>query len=126
MPSFLFPNQLQPLKYIRQDRQAQVVRDSFLPPWGLVQLIKILGELRLFQYLWEKFVIFGKQTITGTVFQGNGGMLLSSPGVSPAYMGVGYIIGPKLGALNFSGGLLAWGLMAPMIMYFLMPECRSA
>ena len=37
-------------------------------------------------------------------------------------MGVGYIIGPKLGALNFSGGLLAWGLMAPMILYFLIPD----
>jgi putative OPT family oligopeptide transporter len=89
---------------------------------GLGGLIKILGELKLFQYLWEKFIIFGKQTITGTVFQGKGGMLLSSPGVSPAYIGVGYIIGPKLGALNFSGGLLAWGLMAPMIMYFLIPN----
>jgi len=85
-------------------------------------LIKILGELRLFQYLWEKFVLFGKQTISGTIFTGQGGMLLSSPGVSPAYMGVGYIIGPKLGALNFSGGLIAWGLMAPMIMYFLIPS----
>src|SRR5208283_3809967 len=47
---------------------------------GLGALVKILGELRLFQYLWEKFVVFGKQTITGTVFQGNGGMMLSSPG----------------------------------------------
>jgi len=89
---------------------------------GLGGLIKILGELKLFQYLWEKFIVFGQQTITGTVFQGKGGMLLSSPGVSPAYMGVGYIIGPKLGALNFSGWLLAWGLMAPMIMYFLIPN----
>ncbi|MGE5425015.1 MAG: OPT family oligopeptide transporter [Syntrophothermus sp.] len=85
-------------------------------------VIKLLAELRLFKYLWEKFVTFGNQTITGTVFKGQGGMLLSSPGISPAYMGVGYIIGPKLGALNFSGGLLAWGLMAPMIMYFLMPS----
>lgn len=89
---------------------------------GLGGMIKLLAELRLFQYLWEKFVFFGKQTITGTVFKGQGGMLLSSPGVSPAYMGVGYIIGPKLGALNFSGGLLAWGLLAPMIMYFLLPS----
>ena len=93
----------------------------FFYAMGLGGLIKILGELRLFQYLWEKFIFFGKQTITGTVFQGQGGMLLSSPGVSPAYMGVGYIIGPRLGALNFSGGILAWGLLAPMIMYFLMP-----
>jgi putative OPT family oligopeptide transporter len=89
---------------------------------GLGGLIKILGELKLFQFLWEKFIVFGKQTISGTIFQGQGGMLLSSPGISPAYMGVGYIIGPKLGALNFSGGLLAWGLLAPMIMYFLMPS----
>ncbi|MCK9220114.1 MAG: oligopeptide transporter, OPT family [Bacteroidales bacterium] len=89
---------------------------------GFGGLIKILGELKLFQYLWEKFIVFGKQTISGTVFTGQGGMLLSSPGISPAYMGVGYIIGPKLGALNFSGGLLAWGLLAPMIMYFLMPS----
>ncbi|MCX6282041.1 MAG: oligopeptide transporter, OPT family [Bacteroidetes bacterium] len=88
---------------------------------GLGALVKILGELKFFLYLWEKFVYWGKQTISGTVFTGKGGMMLSSPGVSPAYMGVGYIIGPKLGALNFSGGLLAWGLMVPMIMYFILP-----
>jgi len=89
---------------------------------GLGALVKILGELKFFLYLWEKFIYWGKQTISGTIFTGQGGMMLSSPGVSPAYMGVGYIIGPKLGALNFSGGLLAWGLMVPMIMYFLMPN----
>ncbi|MDP1622085.1 MAG: oligopeptide transporter, OPT family [Bacteroidales bacterium] len=89
---------------------------------GLGGLIKILGELKLFQYLWEKFVTFSNQTIAGTAFTGQGGMLLSSPGVSPAYMGVGYIIGPRLGALNFSGGIIAWGLMAPMILYFLTPS----
>ncbi len=48
-------------------------------------------------------------------------MLLSSPGVSPAYIGVGYIIGPKLASLNFSGGLLAWGLFVPLLTYFLGP-----
>ena len=88
---------------------------------GLGALIKLLGELRFFLYIWEKFIVWGKQTISGTIFTGKGGMMLSSPGVSPAYMGVGYIIGPKLGALNFSGGLLAWGLMVPMIMYFILP-----
>ena len=89
---------------------------------GLGGLIKILAEVRLFQYIWEKFIVFSQQTIAGTVFTGKGGMLLSSPGVSPAYMGVGYIIGPRLGALNFSGGLIAWGLLAPMILYFLLPS----
>ena len=33
--------------------------------------------------------------------------------MSPAFLGVGYIIGPKLAGINFSGGVLAWGLLAP-------------
>jgi len=37
-------------------------------------------------------------------------------------MGVGYIIGPNLAALNFSGGLLAWGLFVPLLLYFLVLE----
>ncbi|MHC1706148.1 MAG: OPT family oligopeptide transporter [Bacteroidales bacterium] len=85
-------------------------------------IIKTLGELKFFAASWEKFVIFSKQTITGTTISGQGGLLLSSPGISPAYMGVGYIIGPKLGALNFSGGIIAWGLLAPMILYFITPN----
>lgn len=84
-------------------------------------LVKALAEFKLFAETWEHFVTFAKQTITGTSIQGQGGILLSSPGISPAYMGVGYIIGPRLGALNFSGGLLAWGLLTPMIMYFIGP-----
>src|SRR6218665_2545895 len=83
--------------------------------------IKILGDLKLFAAQWEKFIPFGKETIAGTPPTGQGGLMLSSPAISPAYLGVGYIIGPKLGALNFSGGVLAWGLLAPIIYYFLSP-----
>ena len=48
----------------------------------------------------------------------------SLPAISPAYLGVGYIIGPR-SALNFAGGLLAWGLLVPMLMYFLGPELQK-
>lgn len=88
---------------------------------GFGALVKLLAEFKIFPALWEKFIVFSKQTITGTVFSGQGGILLSSPGVSPAYMGVGYIIGPKLASLNFSGGLIAWGLLTPIIYYFMSP-----
>lgn len=84
-------------------------------------IVKALGQFKLFPEVVEKFIPFGKQTITGTNFAGQGGILLSSPGISPAYMGVGYIIGPKLAALNFSGGMIAWGLLTPIILYFLAP-----
>ena len=84
-------------------------------------VIKALAEFKLFPETFEQFVTFAKTTITGTVIKGQGGILVSSPGISPAYMGVGYIIGPKLGALNFSGGLIAWGLLTPIILYFITP-----
>jgi putative OPT family oligopeptide transporter len=51
-----------------------------------------------------------------------GATLATAPAVSPAYLGVGYIIGPRLAALNFSGGVLAWGLLVPLLAYFLGPH----
>lgn len=83
--------------------------------------VQALLKFKFFPGVWEKFVYFSKQTITGTKFVGQGGMVMSSPGISPAYMGVGYIIGPKLAALNFSGGMIAWGLLTPIILYFIAP-----
>src|SRR5437762_2725891 len=49
----------------------------------------------------------------------------AAPSVSPAYIGVGYIIGPELAALNFSGGVLAWGLMVPLLIFLLGPQLQS-
>jgi putative OPT family oligopeptide transporter len=46
----------------------------------------------------------------------------SAPAISPAYLGVGYIIGPRLGALNFAGGVFAWGLLVPLLSFFLGPQ----
>lgn len=93
---------------------------------ALGALVNFLGKFKIFPVLWERFLSFNAQVITGTAFQGKGGMLLSSPGVSPAYMGVGYIIGPKLASLNFSGGMIAWGLLTPIILYFLAPHIDIA
>lgn len=88
---------------------------------GIGALIKALGEFKLFASGWASFVQFFETTIKGTALTAKGGMVLSSPAVKPAYVGVGYIIGPKLASLNFSGGLIAWGLLTPIIYYFLGP-----
>lgn len=74
---------------------------------GVGALIQALGNFKLFATHWDSLVSLGK-----------GGILFRSPDVSPAYMGVGYIIGPRLAALNFSGGVIAWGLLAPTIAFF--------
>ncbi|SPF31594.1 Oligopeptide transporter OPT [Candidatus Sulfotelmatobacter kueseliae] len=59
-------------------------------------------------------------TVTG------GATLFNGPDVSPAYLGVGYIIGPRLGALNFAGGVLAWGLLVPLLTFTIGPYIQAA
>jgi putative OPT family oligopeptide transporter len=96
---------------------------------GIGAVIQTLVQIQIFATTWEHFVRFSANIIKlGAKWKANvtGGMLLSSPGISPAYMGVGYIIGPKLGALNFAGGVLAWGLLVPIISYFLAPAIMPA
>jgi putative OPT family oligopeptide transporter len=51
--------------------------------------------------------------------------VFSGPTVSPAYIGVGYVIGPMLASLNFSGSIIAWGLLIPLLMYFLGPQLKE-
>jgi putative OPT family oligopeptide transporter len=93
-------------------------------------LVTLLAKFSIFADYWERFIVFGKQGITGlgSFFGdkigviGKGGALAGSPAISPAYVGVGYIIGPRLASLNFSGSVLAWGLLTPIILYFLGPQ----
>jgi len=59
-------------------------------------------------------------TVTG------GATLFTGPDVSPAYLGVGYIIGPRLAALNFAGGVLAWGLLVPLLTFTIGPYIQAA
>ncbi len=68
----------------------------------------------------ESFVKLGLSDTAPKVATG-GVTHFAAPAVTPAYLGVGYIIGPELGALNFAGGMLAWGLFVPLLVYFLGP-----
>jgi OPT family oligopeptide transporter len=88
---------------------------------GIGSLVQALGQTNFFHISFDKFIQFKSQILKSTAIKVKGGALLSAPAVSPAYMGVGYIIGPKLGALNFSGGLVAWGLLSPLIYLFVSP-----
>jgi putative OPT family oligopeptide transporter len=43
--------------------------------------------------------------------------------ITPEYLGVGYIIGPRIAAEMFSGGVLSWLVLIPLISLFV-PEAR--
>src|SRR5215475_4020545 len=59
------------------------------------------------------------------VLNAGGVSTVAGPTVSPAFLGVGYIIGPELAALNFSGSVIAWGLMIPILIFFLGPQLQT-
>jgi putative OPT family oligopeptide transporter len=98
---------------------------------GLGALIYALGVVKIFAATKEfiikvgtigaSFVRLGTAAESTKVAAG-GTVAVAGPGIYPAYIGVGYIIGPRLASLNFAGGVLAWGLFAPLLMFFLGPQ----
>ncbi len=98
---------------------------------GVGAVIKLLGDAGVFRAsndfqvgvgkFKESFVRLGLTKDANTISAG-GVTTIAAPAATPAYMGVGYIIGPELGALNFAGGLLAWGLFVPLLVFFLGPN----
>ncbi len=98
---------------------------------GVGALIKILGDSGVFRASNEFHVAVGKfkesfvrlgLSKDANAIPAGGVTTIAAPAATPAYMGVGYIIGPELGALNFAGGLLAWGLFVPLLVFFLGPS----
>src|SRR5262249_905584 len=55
------------------------------------------------------------------VLAAGGASTFAAPSVSPAYLGVGYIIGLRLASIQFAGSVLAWGLLFPLLVFFFGP-----
>ena len=51
---------------------------------------------------------------TGSI---KGRMFIETPAANAAMAGVGYIIGPKLAALTFSGGVIGWLFLMPILLF---------
>jgi putative OPT family oligopeptide transporter len=64
-------------------------------------------------------------TETSNVLAAGGASTFAAPSVSPAYLGVGYIIGLRLASIQFAGGVLAWGLIVPLVIFLMGPELHS-
>ncbi len=98
---------------------------------GIGAVLYTLGAIKIFAATKEFFIKVGNIGASfvrlGTSAEAprvdaGGTAVVSGPGIYPAYIGVGYIIGPRLASLNFAGGVLAWGLFAPLLMFFLGPQ----
>jgi putative OPT family oligopeptide transporter len=114
-------------------RGAQAAKYLF---WniGIGGVVYMLGRFGLFAADKDFHPVVGSlghsQVRLGTAGSTNlvaagGTSMFAAPSVSPAYLGVGYIIGLRLAALQFAGGVLAWGLMVPLLIFFLGPQLKQ-
>jgi len=130
-PDLPFPESAAAAEIHKAGQRGSDAAATLFQAMGLGSIIFLLGEFRLFSAS-RDFIVkigdLGRTTLrlgvgaNAPVLGTGGASIISMPAVSPAYLGVGYIIGPKLAALNFSGGVIAWGLMVPLLMYFLGPQ----
>src|SRR6478736_5914533 len=133
-PSLPFPESLAAAEIHKAgQRGAEAARYLF---WniGVGSLVQLMGAFSLYAVDKDIAIPIGKLGTTGVrlgpsgstnVVPTGGFSMFSGPTVSPAYMGVGYVIGPTLSALQFSGGVLAWGVLVPLFMYFLGPRLQE-
>jgi putative OPT family oligopeptide transporter len=101
---------------------------------GFGAVLYFLGAMKLYDQSRDFMVRIGTLGLskvrlgaaaTAPAVSAGGFSTISAPAVSPAYLGVGYIIGPQLASLNFSGGVVAWGLLVPLLIYFLGPQLKD-
>jgi putative OPT family oligopeptide transporter len=130
-PDLVFPESVAAAEIHKAGQKGSQGAKHLFQAMGLGALLYSLGVVQLFAAskdfiikvgkIGTSFVRLGAAKDAATVGAG-GTVAVSGPGIYPAYIGVGYIIGPRLASLNFAGGVLAWGLFAPLLMFFLGPQ----
>ncbi|HYE24177.1 MAG TPA: oligopeptide transporter, OPT family [Clostridia bacterium] len=125
-PELPYPESVAAAEIHKAGQRGSTAAKILFANMGFGGLVYLLGQFRLFNAT-KEFAVHVGQLGTSFVRMGRAadapmlpagaGTTIAAPAVSPAYLGVGYIIGPKLAALNFSGGVLAWGLLVPLILF---------
>jgi putative OPT family oligopeptide transporter len=93
---------------------------------AIIEILKSDKGLQIFREYVEGFLAFPRSVVHHFNFQKQpigdvvhtGGIYWSTPSLSPALMGIGYIIGPELASVNAAGGVIAWWVLIPLLLFF--------
>jgi len=124
-----YPESVATAEMVKAGQKGETGAKYVFGTLGLAAFIELLKNPRGMQIMresWDTFVPFVRSKIqffqdggaAGLAQTYGGGMFLSSPVASPALIGVGYIIGPRLSAIAFSGGVFGWLVLIPMALFF--------
>jgi putative OPT family oligopeptide transporter len=131
-PELPFPESVAASEIHKAGQQGAKAAKILFSNMGFGALMYFLAQINLFWYTREILVNIPAmakglkigRAATAPVVATGGMSTFTSPAISPAYLGVGYIIGPRLAALNFAGGVVSWGLLVPLLVYFVGRRCR--
>ncbi|HTP31805.1 MAG TPA: oligopeptide transporter, OPT family [Candidatus Acidoferrales bacterium] len=134
-PDLPFPESVAAAEIHKAGQQGSKAAQILFANMGLGAVVYFLGAINVFAAS-RDFVVrvgeIGRSMVKLTrapgapTVQAGAMSTFSAPAISPAYLGVGYIIGPRLGALNFAGGVFAWGLLVPLLAFFMGPQLGGA
>ncbi len=133
-PELPFPESVAAAEIHKAGRRGAEAAKYLFWNIGVGGVVYLLGRFGLFAA--DKDIHFAvgnlgrSQVRLGTTGSANilaagGTSTFAAPSVSPAYLGVGYIIGLRLASIQFAGGVLAWGLMVPLLIFFLGPQIKQ-
>jgi putative OPT family oligopeptide transporter len=135
-PELPYPESVAASQIHKAGQQGAKAAKILFANMGFGAFMFLLGQLNLFSpsnTFHIRISELGKRLLLRTSTNPNvtttvtgGATLFNAPDISPAYLGVGYIIGPRLAALNFAGGVLAWGLLVPLLTFTVGPYIQAS
>ncbi len=82
---------------------------------ALIQFFKDDKSIVLFKDVLVKVIKFPVAFLSNN-YKLEGAVVLNSPASSPALLSIGYIVGYRISAINFSGGMLSWLVLIPLVL----------
>jgi putative OPT family oligopeptide transporter len=133
-PELPYPESVAASEIHKAGQQGAKAAKILFANMGFGALMYFLSQINLFWYTRTVLVKIPSmlsglrvgRTATSPMVATGGMTTFSTPAISPAYLGVGFIIGPRLAALNFAGGVVSWGLLVPLLVYFLGPGIQAS
>jgi putative OPT family oligopeptide transporter len=117
-----FPESVATAALVKAGQGGQTGAKYVFQAMGLAavwELIKNSNGLQIVASSMRGFVPLGTSTIEmlGERISYRGGFLLESPAASPALLGVGFIVGPRIASVLFAGAVTGWLLLVPLSVF---------
>ena len=124
-----FPESVAATEMVKAGQKGQSGAKYVFGAMGLAAVWEIFKNPNGIQFVQDSgktFVSFAKSKIEllGEKFSYSGGFLFESPAASPMLAGVGFIVGPRISSVLFSGSVMGWLLLVP-IGIFLNPDLNT-